>query len=516
MAALEAALEDINLFKGGSSLRIVNGYTLLELVGRGAFGSVYHARKDKSTASFALKELSLDAVALFGATTEERTSSAAEVANEVEILSGLVHPNIVRYYESFVEDCALFIVMELVDGVSLMDHINSVAEKGQKMPEAHIWQVLVQLCLALTYIHVEKGIVHRDVTPSNVLLDHSFHRAKLADFGLAKQKSVDGSIMRSAVGTITYCCPEIVQHADYTDKADIWSLGCILYTMMALRPPFEGTNPITVASRIVEGKYEPLGAVGYSARLTELLPWLLERNADKRPSVTELSSRLSPRIMTELVSLSLAEDRLLQQLASERDRRTTEKLQAQRNQYALQRLLQMNSAHVDADSLQEVLVGVQLSVAVSAAEASSEGTPPRASNGTARSPISHAPVASPKLTIKQNRLRPINDPLAAVLGLVHKLVFIERLPPALERDPRRRCVERYVRHLFGPLQTPGAIKTELLQLLSGSQALVDVDLELGFTRPSSSTTSTSEARLTYDELSRLVEGILRDKDYYKE
>eukprot|EP00959_Pyramimonas_sp_CCMP1952_P293773 6144364-Pyramimonas_sp.AAC.2 len=60
--------------------------------------------------------------------------------------------------------------------------------------------------------------------------------------------------MQSAVGTMPYSCPEIIQHEEYTDKADVWSLGCILYYMLRLEPPFEGSNPLTVASKIVEGK----------------------------------------------------------------------------------------------------------------------------------------------------------------------------------------------------------------------------------------------------------------------
>ena len=72
----------------------------------------------------------------------------------------------------------------------------------------------------------------------------------LADFGLASERISYATLLQSVVGTISYSCPEIVQHHPYTDKADIWSLGCILYQMAQLEPPFAGGNPLTVAHKV--------------------------------------------------------------------------------------------------------------------------------------------------------------------------------------------------------------------------------------------------------------------------
>ena len=95
-----------------------------------------------------------------------------------------------------------------------------------------MWSIFVQLCAALRYLHVDKRIVHRDLAPGNVLIDQDFN-LKLADFGLAKRWGTQSaSVMKSFVGTILYSCPEIVQSQPYTEKADIWSLGCIIYELM--------------------------------------------------------------------------------------------------------------------------------------------------------------------------------------------------------------------------------------------------------------------------------------------
>ena len=156
---------------------------------------------------------------------------------------------------------------ELVEGQNLFDYINSTADKNRVLCEKLIWEIFIQIVLALNYIHVEKGVVHRDLSPNNILLEHGTKRVKLADFGLAKAHKCNQTNsrrnqenMQSAVGTMPFSCPEIIIHASYGEKADIWSLGCVLYFMLALRPPFEASNPLALASAIVEGRYEPLDA----------------------------------------------------------------------------------------------------------------------------------------------------------------------------------------------------------------------------------------------------------------
>ena len=181
-----------------------------------------------------------------------------EICREVAILKDLDHPNITKYYTSFSEGQYIYIVMELLDGASLADFILSQSEKKQRVKEEVVWSILSQLTAALRYLHCEKRVMHRDLAPSNILIDGDFN-IKLADFGLAKKWGTQSaSVMKSFVGTILYSCPEIVQSQAYTEKADIWSLGCIIYELITFTQPFSAGNPLTVAKKIVDGDYEGL------------------------------------------------------------------------------------------------------------------------------------------------------------------------------------------------------------------------------------------------------------------
>ena len=123
--------------------------------------------------------------------------------------------------------------------------------------------------------------MHRDLAPSNILMDGDCN-IKLADFGLAKKwgtQSAAASVMKSFVGTILYSCPEIVQSQPYSEKADIWSLGCIIYELLTFSQPFSAGNPLTVAKKIVDGDFEALQEDGpYSKMLVGVVKKCMTAN----------------------------------------------------------------------------------------------------------------------------------------------------------------------------------------------------------------------------------------------
>ncbi|XP_075902974.1 serine/threonine-protein kinase Nek10 isoform X2 [Nelusetta ayraudi] len=344
-------------------LRAIHGYSILDHLGSGAFGSVFKVRKQSGQNLLALKEVNLHNPA-FGKDKRSRDCTVEEILSELSIVkeqarsgdagSKLKHPNVVKYYKTFLEGDRLYVVMELIEGEPLAEHLASLREKQQRFTEERIWNIFIQMCLALRYLHKEKRIVHRDLTPSNIMLGEE-DKVTITDFGLAKQKQ-ENSKLTSVVGTILYSCPEVVKNEPYGEKADIWALGCILYQMAALQPPFCSSNMLSLASKvkqghthqvtqphvgvghlkkknkpfalllcrqIVEGVYEPLGAGLFSERIPDMIRWCLSPDADLRPDIVAVGAKISDLMMLLMDGLC-ARHRSLERRA-DRDRKRAQR-----------------------------------------------------------------------------------------------------------------------------------------------------------------------------------------------
>ncbi|XP_055270771.1 serine/threonine-protein kinase Nek10 isoform X2 [Moschus berezovskii] len=241
----------------------------------------------------------------------------------------LYHPNVVRYYKTFLENDRLYIVMELIEGAPLGEHFSSLKEKRHHFAEERLWKIFIQLCLALRYLHKEKRIIHRDLTPNNIMLGDK-DRVTVTDFGLAKQKQ-ESSRLTSVVGTILYSCPEVLKSEPYGEKADVWAAGCILYQMATLEPPFYSTNMLSLATKIVEAVYEPVPEGVYSEKVITTISRCLNPDAETRPDIVEVSSMISDIMMKYVDNLSTSQLALEKKL--ERERRRTQRyfMEANRN-----------------------------------------------------------------------------------------------------------------------------------------------------------------------------------------
>ena len=151
-----------------------------------------------------------------------------------------------------------------------------------------IWSILSQVLLALQACHnISEGkILHRDLKPGNIFLDID-NNVKLGDFGLSKVMDDESVYAYTHVGTPYYMSPEQITDQKYNEKSDIWSLGCIIYEVAALRAPFEATTHYKLATKIKEGKIERLPKI-YSDELMVLITAMLQQSHTNRPNCDQL------------------------------------------------------------------------------------------------------------------------------------------------------------------------------------------------------------------------------------
>ncbi|KAJ0061146.1 hypothetical protein NL108_008828, partial [Boleophthalmus pectinirostris] len=214
------------------------------------------------------------------------------LVSEVNLLRELKHPNIVRYYDRIIDrsNTTLYIVMEHCEGGDLASLISRCIRDRHHLDEAFILRVMAQLTLALRECHRRSDgratVLHRDLKPANIFLD-SKHNVKLGDFGLARILNHDTSFAKTFVGTPYYMSPEQMNRMSYNEKSDIWSLGCLLYELCALSPPFTAFNQKELTEKIREGRFRRI-PYRYSEELNSLLCKMLHLKDYLRPSVESI------------------------------------------------------------------------------------------------------------------------------------------------------------------------------------------------------------------------------------
>ncbi|GIQ87630.1 hypothetical protein KIPB_009708 [Kipferlia bialata] len=188
----------------------------------------------------------------------------------------------------------IYIYMEYCSGGDLATYIKRHKMQRSYISESVIWSVLIQLLDALHYCHSHKPkrIMHRDIKPGNIMMNEA-KRIKLGDFGLARELG-QYSLAKTNVGTPLYMSPEQIDRRPYNDKCDIWALGCVMYELAALVPPFEAQTQAALNLKIKSGRYNALPET-YSSELKGVITSMLEMRQSARPDVAKLMEH--PRVM---------------------------------------------------------------------------------------------------------------------------------------------------------------------------------------------------------------------------
>ena len=214
----------------------MDNYHVLHPIGEGSFGKVFKGRRKYSGQIVALKFITKR-----GKTEKDLNN----LRQEIDILRGLHHENIILLLDSFETPHEFCVVTEFAQG-----ELFEILEDDHNLPESEVRKIAQQLVQSLHYLHSHR-IIHRDMKPQNILISAN-GTVKLCDFGFARAMSSSTIVLTSIKGTPLYMAPELVQEMPYNHTADLWSLGVIIYELYVGQPPFYTTSIYTLINLIVK------------------------------------------------------------------------------------------------------------------------------------------------------------------------------------------------------------------------------------------------------------------------
>ena len=268
-----------NIIQAASLLKdIRKEYRFKNQLGGGHFGTVRRgyriSEKNKKMKFFAIKSIPM----------KNLSCNINDFIKEVDIISTLDHPNIIKFYETFHDDYFFHIVMELCKGKEIIHQMGNYGFIEEKKVTCVVFKVL----LAIAHCH-NRGVTHRDLKPENILFDSMKKDAeiKILDFGLSRKYDKEQK-MHSILGTPYYVAPEVLK-GEYDEKCDIWSIGAMTYLMLCGEPPFNGNSNNEIFKKIVKEniKFKSLLWKNISNNAKDFVKICLSKNSNKRPSAQE-------------------------------------------------------------------------------------------------------------------------------------------------------------------------------------------------------------------------------------
>lgn len=242
-----------------------NGYIYMDIIGSGSFSEVYLCQNEKYNHFFAIKRV-----------TKKDKVKVAE--NEIDALISLIHPSIVKLYQTFTDTNCQYLVMEYCP--------KGTIKEMKKMNREKFIFYAKQLVEVLKYCHSQK-VAHRDIKPDNIFID-MYNHAKLGDFGFADKFNIN-LLTSEKCGSAMFCSPEIFTNTEFDPfKADIWALGVTFYSMITGHLPFPNCDIDTLKNLITYGQIDFLKDSDVDPQIQFLIMKMTTKNPMFRPSAEQL------------------------------------------------------------------------------------------------------------------------------------------------------------------------------------------------------------------------------------
>lgn len=243
----EASPVDTQFLADLSDVKTVGRYEIIGKLGQGSMGVVYLGKDPYINRHVGIK-ISRPASNVVG---EAADKYRERFFVEAQSAGRLMHPSIVAIYDAGMYKDFCYITMEYIDGPTLEKYCN----KDSLLPLSRVVEILFAACKALDYAH-KKGVIHRDIKPSNIMLNKAGD-VRITDFGIAQIKS-EQTVSKGIVGSPSYMSPEQVKEEPVEDKSDIFSLGCVLYELLAGEKAFTGDNYFSIMYKITNEEPVPI------------------------------------------------------------------------------------------------------------------------------------------------------------------------------------------------------------------------------------------------------------------
>lgn len=252
---------------------ISDRYEIIEKVGAGGMADVYKAKCHRLNRNVAIKVLKPE--------YSDDQTFVSKFRGEAQSAAGLSHPNIVNVYDVGDDGNLHYIVMELVEGITLKSFI----ERKGKLEIKEAVGIAIQIAQGMEAAHANH-IIHRDIKPQNIIISRE-GKVKVTDFGIAKATS-SNTITSNAIGSVHYISPEQARGGYSDEKSDIYSLGVTIYEMLIGKVPFEGDNAVSVALLHIQGETTPLRQL--DSTIPPSLEKIVQKCMQKKPERRYLSA----------------------------------------------------------------------------------------------------------------------------------------------------------------------------------------------------------------------------------